>query len=172
MGALLREAVVAGCALAALASGPAWAGVRPTVAALAEPSQLSRSDLEVVRMDPSAAAPGELTTVHAFVANGGPERTSSSFTVVVTLPEGTVPQVPFFPENCEVFQLGYRVRCTFPAGLAPGRSATALVPVRLAQDLPAPGTLAGWAAVRGADDSNDSNDSQPFVIPVMPHRPG
>ncbi|WP_344337674.1 hypothetical protein [Kitasatospora putterlickiae] len=128
----------------------------------------SDSDLYVVRMDPDAAPPGGTTTVHAFIGNLGPDTTASPFTVVVTLPEGVTAEGPYFPENCYAFQEGHRVRCTFPAGLPRFRSATALVPVRLAATVPAPGTLTGgWVAVRSADDCNEENNKQPFEIPVV-----
>ncbi|MFC5663326.1 hypothetical protein ACFP3U_10090 [Kitasatospora misakiensis] len=138
--------------------------------AAADPAAVtaSDSDLYVVRLDPDAAAPGGTTTVHAFIGNLGPDRTASPFTVVVTLPEGVTPEVPYFPENCYEFQNGHRVRCTFPAGLPKFRSATAIIPVRLATTVPAPGTLTGgWVAVRGDDDRNEENNKQPFEIQVV-----
>ncbi|MEV0535215.1 hypothetical protein [Kitasatospora sp. NPDC050463] len=166
--------------MTALAAGPAWGATCPVAdpdpaagAGSAAPAPAaapvpSDSDLQVVRIDPEAAAPGGTTTVHAFVSNLGPDRTASSFTVVVTLPEGVTPEGPFFPENCSAFQNGHRVRCVFPAGLPKFRTATALIPVRLAADLPAPGTLTGgWVAVRGDDDRNEANNKQPFEIQVV-----
>ncbi|MER7583137.1 hypothetical protein [Kitasatospora sp. NPDC097691] len=143
--------------------GSAGTAVSTLPALVAQPSH---SDLEVVRLDPEPAAPGGTTTVHAFVANRGPDTTASSFTVVVTLPEGVTPEGPYFPEDCEVFQNGHRVRCVFGPGLREGRSATALIPVRLSPDLP-PGELAGWVAVRSADDQDEGNNRQPFDIRVI-----
>ncbi|MFI8456511.1 hypothetical protein [Kitasatospora sp. NPDC085464] len=143
--------------------GSAGPGVSTLPALVAQPSH---SRLQVVRLDPEAAAPDGTTTIHAFVANRGPETTASPFTVVVTLPPGVTPVGPFFPEDCEVFQGGHRVRCVFGPGLKEGRSATALVPVRLDPDLPV-GTLSGgWVAVRSADDQDESNHRQPFDITV------
>ncbi|MFF7991246.1 hypothetical protein ACFZDG_15840 [Kitasatospora xanthocidica] len=189
--------MAASCAVTMLATGPSWAlrrpeprpAPRPAVDIVApgtpgtgapgtsttpEVSTLpavvagpSDSDLEVIRIDPDPAAPGDTTTVHAFVANRGPDTTASSFTVVVTLPDGVTPEGPYFPEDCEVFQGGHRVRCVFGPGLPPLRTATALIPVRLAPDLPM-GTLSGgWVAVRGADDRNERNNRQPFDIAVV-----
>lgn len=144
--------------------GSADSGVSTLPALVAQPSH---SDLQVVRLDPEAAPPDGTTTVHAFVANRGPDTTASPFTVVVTLPPGVTPVGPFFPEDCEVFQGGHRVRCVFGPGLKEGRSATALVPVRLDPDLPV-GTLSGgWVAVRSADDRDESNNRQPFDIRVV-----
>ncbi|MEV7778529.1 hypothetical protein [Kitasatospora sp. NPDC088351] len=174
----MGSALTAGCALTALTAGPAWAGLQwpataaPSTAPSAGPgataATASDSDLEVIGLDPDPAAPGGTTTVHAVVGNRGPDRTASPFTVVVTLPAGVTPEGPYFPENCAPFQDGHRVHCTFPAGLPALRSATALIPVRLARTVPAPGTLlGGWVSVRGDDDRNTSNDKQPFAIPVV-----
>ncbi|MBV6697840.1 hypothetical protein [Kitasatospora aureofaciens] len=169
-GAWLIAAVAAGCAVAVLVSGPSWALRRPEprpavdLSAMAAPS---RSDLEVVRLDPDAAPPGGTTTVHAFVANRGPETTASPFTVVVTLPRGVAPEGPYFPADCEVLRGGHRVRCVFGPGLKEGRSATALVPVRLSPGLPLGALTGGSVAVRSADDPDESNNRQPFDIKVV-----
>ncbi|WP_369389889.1 hypothetical protein AB5J72_21300 [Streptomyces sp. CG1] len=96
----------------------------------------SDSDLEVVRLDATAAPPGGSTVVHAFVASLGPEQTASPFTVVVTLPPGFTAEGPYFPEDCSAEALGRLVRCTFAPGLAPYRTTTALVPVRVHADVP------------------------------------
>lgn len=135
--------------------------------ATAEAAAPSNSDLEVVRLDPDAAAPGGTTTVHAFIANTGPERTASDFTVEVTLPDGATAQGPFFPENCTVFHNGQRVRCTFPAGLGVFRSATALIPVQLAPTVPIGNLEGGVTAVTSDDDRNEGNNCQPFTIQVV-----
>ncbi|MFE4517254.1 hypothetical protein ACFRMQ_24015 [Kitasatospora sp. NPDC056783] len=131
----------------------------------------SRADLEVVRLDPDAAAPGGTTTVRAFVGNRGPGTTASPFTVVVTLPKGVTPEGPYFPSDCRVLgrnrDHGRVVRCSFEPGLREGRSATALIPVRLDPELPA-GTLSGGSVeVHGADDPDESNNRQPFDITVV-----
>ncbi|MFJ9604915.1 hypothetical protein ACIRS1_00995 [Kitasatospora sp. NPDC101176] len=170
-GVGLVAVVAAGCAVAVLAAGPSWAlrrpEPRPVVDVGATLVKPSNSDLEVVRIDPDPAPPGGSTTIHAFVGNGGPDTTASPFTVVVTLPEGVTPEEPFFPEDCEVFQNGHRVRCVFPAGLKSGRSATALVPVRLSPDLPLGPLQGGWVAVRSADDKDETNNRKPFEIRVV-----
>ncbi|MFG3229001.1 hypothetical protein ACGF07_30045 [Kitasatospora sp. NPDC048194] len=161
--------VAAVCTVPVLAAGPSWAdrsGPRPDAQpAPKRPAAVpSRSDLEVIRLDPDAAPPGGTTTVHAFVANQGPDTTASPFTVTVTLPDGVTPEPPYFPEDCTA--VGHQVRCVFGPGLKEGRSATALVPVRLSRDLP-PGTLTGGSvAVRSADDRNGRNDREPFAVRV------
>ncbi|MFI2606810.1 hypothetical protein [Kitasatospora sp. NPDC018619] len=127
----------------------------------------SDSDLEVVRLDPDQAVPGGTTTVRAFVANGGPGTTASPFTVLVTLPEGVTPQGPFFPSDCQVTGRGRVVRCVFGPGLRQGRSATALVPVRLDPELPVGRLRGGSVSVRSVDDRNEGNNRQPFDITVV-----
>ncbi|MFF2146528.1 hypothetical protein [Kitasatospora sp. NPDC058190] len=159
-----------------LTAGPSWAlrpDPRPTprpdlrVAPLSPAAVPSDSDLEVVRLDPEAAPPGGTTTIHAFVANRGPERTASPFTVIVTLPNGVTPEGPYFPANCEELGGGRWVRCVFEAGLKERRSATALVPVRLSPDLPA-GTLTGGSvAAHSPDDRDERNNRQPFDLTVV-----
>ncbi|MFC9328100.1 hypothetical protein [Kitasatospora sp. NPDC057015] len=127
------------------------------------------SDLHVVRADPEAVHPGGSTTVHAFVTNGGPDRTASGFTVLVVLPAGARAEGPFFPESCQVSEDGRRVRCVFPSGLSSLRSATAVVPVRVSPDAPAPGTLTGGrVVVVGPDDPDPSDNRQPFEVTVLP----
>ncbi len=166
----VRGALVTGCALLALVvgAGPACAGPGPGGR---HPSGAARvgpvSDLRVMRVDPGAATPGGTTTVHAYVANEGPDRTASAFTVLVTLPPGSWAEGPFFPQSCRVSYDGRHVRCEFPAGLPPLRSATALIPVRIAADVPAPGLLTGGQVTAlGPDDPDHTDNRQPFDIPV------
>ncbi|MFJ6773233.1 hypothetical protein ACIQOV_20155 [Kitasatospora sp. NPDC091257] len=144
-------------------SEAAGASTLPAPAA-ARPSD---SDLEVVRIDPDPATPGGTTTIHAFVGNGGPDTTASPFTVVITLPEGVSPEGPYFPSDCRVTGHGRVVRCVFGAGLREGRSATALIPVRLDPELPVGRLSGGSVTVRSVDDRNDGNNRQPFDIRVV-----
>ncbi|MFD7735490.1 hypothetical protein ACFV6F_34530 [Kitasatospora phosalacinea] len=129
--------------LLSLLAAPALA-----LGALGATAAPSDSDLQVVRLDPDPVAPGGTTTVHGFVANGGPQTAGSPFTVVVDLPPGFSPAGPYFPSSCTA--VGRTVSCTFPAGLPPLRSATALVPVR----------------VVSADDRNPANNRTPFTLAV------
>ncbi|MFF3004787.1 hypothetical protein ACFVTF_18495 [Kitasatospora sp. NPDC057940] len=171
--ASLVAAMAAGCSVATLTADPSWARrpePRPAVDTAAPTA--SRSDLEVVRLDPDAAPPGGTTTVHAFIANRGPDTTAAPFTVLVTLPPGVSPEGPYFPEDCEVRLNGRQVRCVFPAGLPPLRSATALVPVRLSPDLPIGRLTGGSVTVRGVDDPDEGNNRQPFDITVVETAPG
>ncbi|WP_157537444.1 DUF11 domain-containing protein [Kitasatospora azatica] len=143
------SAVLVLCAVGALtAAGPAPSG----------------ADLQVVPLDPDPVAAGGSTTVHAFVANGGPE-VAGAFTVTVRVPVGARAVGPYFPAGCVASEAGRVVRCAFPAGLPQLRSATALVPVRVADW--ASGTLyGGWVTVRSDDDPDRSNNTGSFVIRV------
>ncbi|GCD92975.1 hypothetical protein [Embleya hyalina] len=164
------RSLTVGSALVVLAAGSACAitspVTKPAPAQVAAAVRPSNSDLEVIRIDPSSVAPGSTTTVHALIGNTGPDRTASPFTVVITLPEGVTPEGPFFPEDCTEFQNGHRVRCVFPAGLPRFRSATAVVPVRIADSVPIGDLTGGYVAVRSEDDRNPDNNRQPFTIHV------
>ena len=136
-----------------------------TGAAPANPGFAS-ADLVVVSLptDPDPVSAGGTTTVHAFVANQGPDE-AGSFTVTVSLPDGASPQGPYFPTNCAVLPDRNAVSCTFQAGLPSARTATALVPVQIAPD--ARGDLTGGRVTVSSDgDPNADNDSAPFIIHV------
>ncbi|MGW2997881.1 hypothetical protein ACWDA9_41720, partial [Streptomyces sp. NPDC001193] len=150
-------ALVAGAAL--------MAALVPMTTAVAAAS--SNSDLEVVRLDPDAAPPGGTAEVHGYISNVGPEQTASPFTVEVTLPEGVTAQEPFFPEDCTESENGRRVRCTFPAGLAVFRSATAHIPIRIDPTVPIGDVEGGSVTVTSHDDHNSANNRQPFTIEVV-----
>ncbi|MFF2197412.1 hypothetical protein [Streptomyces sp. NPDC058157] len=148
------KAAVTASAAVVLSAGPAWAAP-------------SNSDLDVVRIDPDATFPGGETSLHAFVANLGPETTNSTMTITVELPRGTEAKAPYFPDDCEASGNGRRVRCEFPAGLKARRTATAIVPIHLDQNL-RPGTvLEGSFAVHSPDDRNPLNNRTTFEIRVI-----
>ncbi|MFF4339197.1 hypothetical protein ACFY00_04550 [Kitasatospora sp. NPDC001540] len=148
-----------------LLAAPALAlGTLGTLAAPGAAAAPSDSDLRVVRLDPDPVAPGGTTTVHGFVANGGPQTTGSPFTVLVELPPGFSPEGPYFPSSCTA--TGRTVSCTFPAGLPPLRSATALVPVRADARLPHGLKAVGQVRVVSADDRDPANDRTPFTLTV------
>ncbi|GHC59558.1 hypothetical protein [Streptomyces cinnamoneus] len=158
-----RWTLIAGAALMACV-------VPVTTAAAARPSD---SDLRVARIDPDAAPPGGTTHVRGYVGNTGPERTANKFTMTITLPKDVKPEEPFFPENCFVLGSGHRVRCTYPPGLGPSRTATADIPVRLDRRVPAPGRLTGGSvSVSSIDDRNKENNRTPFEIPTDPNAIG
>ncbi|MFJ1702767.1 hypothetical protein [Kitasatospora sp. NPDC088346] len=149
-------------AAVAAVSAAVLAGVLGTLGAAPPPE----ADLRVVRLDPDPAPPGGATTLHGFVANAGPDRTASPFTVLIELPAGFTFEGPFFPASCAPGAAGHLLRCGFPAGLGPGRTATVLAPVRVAAQVP-PGTRAeGHLLVVGADDRHPADDRTPFTLSV------
>ncbi|GAA1231936.1 hypothetical protein GCM10009665_22720 [Kitasatospora nipponensis] len=137
-------------------------GVAPTsVAAHRAPG----ADLAVERLDPDAAPAGGLTSVHAIVVNTGTAK-AGAFTVTITLPRQVTAEGRFFPASCAVSGDGSTVRCPFRAGLAPERSATARIPVRLDRD--ATGTLTGGrVAVSSEGDPTPDDDAAPFTVTVQ-----
>ncbi|WP_329567223.1 hypothetical protein [Kitasatospora sp. NBC_01266] len=151
-----------------LVAGAALTLVLAPAAAVANAAAPSRSDLEVVKLIPQAAPPGGTTEVTGFVANGGPDTTAHSFTVTITLPFGSYAEAPFFPDNCQPGEGGHSVRCTFPAGLKPGRTASAHIPTRIEENVQ-PGSLltGGEVTVTSQDDPNPLNNSQQFGIQVL-----
>ncbi|MFI5529787.1 hypothetical protein ACIA8O_14730 [Kitasatospora sp. NPDC051853] len=149
--------------LTAVLAGAAALVLGATTPANAAPSH---SDLEVVRIDADPAPPGGTTSAHGFVANRGPDRTASPFRVTITLPAGFTFESPTFPADCRATAGHHVLTCTFPAGLAPLRTATAIAPVRVDADLP-PGTQAeGQVRVYSADDTDGTNNSTPFTLSV------
>ncbi|WP_370148031.1 hypothetical protein [Streptacidiphilus sp. EB129] len=158
--------VVAACAIgASTASAGAVAQTRD------RPSQprvtASGSDLAVVYVDAPAAVPGGTTTLHVVVGNNGPQTTRSPFSVRVTLPNGSHAESPYFPNTCKAPAAAMTVMCTFPAGLPSQQSATVLIPVRVAANVPAPGVLSpGTVVVKSPDDPDLSNNTAGFSIPT------
>lgn len=140
----------------------AVAAVCATPGAAAPPS----SDLEAVRLDPASAPPGGRTVMRGLVSNLGPDRTASSFRVIVTLPAGFAAERPYFPSSCADHADGRRVICTFPAGLPKLATAITLVPVRLKSNV-SPGTEAdGHVRVVSRDDRGAVNNRVTFTLRV------
>lgn len=99
------------------------------------------------------------------MANLGPQRTGSSFTVLIDLPAGFTAVGPYFPANCRSL-FGQVVSCTFPAGLGALETATALVPVRVNANVPHGTVAEGHVRVVSVDDHNAANDRTPFTLTV------
>ncbi|WP_329583132.1 hypothetical protein OG500_23280 [Kitasatospora sp. NBC_01250] len=143
-------------------------GLAPlTAAAVAGAATPSDSRLEVVRMNPDPVPAGGQTVVHGFVANNGPDTTASPITMTILFPVGSYAAEPFFPTDCQPGMGGHSVTCVFPAGLLPGRSATALIPADVYAGTPAGTVLTGGrVTVTSPDDPNPTGHSQPFEILV------
>ncbi|MFH7599470.1 hypothetical protein WDV06_30870 [Streptomyces racemochromogenes] len=159
-----RAAVMVGVATV-LVAGPAWAVPQPA------PAVPSHSELEVLRIDPDDVVPGGSTTLHAYVANLGPDTTGSAMIITVDLPPRTQALGDFYPEDCEPSANKRHVRCEFPAGLRSGRSATALVPILVDGHVPVGQTLKGSFRVSSPDDRNVSNNRTAFEVKVVDQVP-
>ncbi|GAA3283937.1 hypothetical protein [Streptomyces lavendulae] len=140
-------------------------GSVPAAANASGTTDRSRSDLKAVRLDPDPTPPGGTTEVHAFVVNLGPERTASPFQVILRVPGGLTILRPKFPDDCA--PSGDRViTCTFPAGMNPLETATAIIPVRADAKVPAGTTREGHVTVACDDDSNRLNNRIPLTFTI------
>ncbi|MDH6576222.1 hypothetical protein [Kitasatospora sp. MAP5-34] len=126
-----HKAALAGCAAVLLVAAPAAAGEVPC-----------GPDLRVTAENPAPVHPGGTTRVHAVVLNNGNSETADPFTLTLSLPPGVDVTPPFSPSTCQVFPFGHTIACTFPAGLRPGQTDTADIPISVAQGMPA-GVLTG-----------------------------
>ncbi|MFJ8044173.1 hypothetical protein ACIRBX_27085 [Kitasatospora sp. NPDC096147] len=146
-------AVCCAWAMVVLPAGPS--------AAAAGPLAVTAGPLGVTAQDPEPEPAGGLATVRTLVANTGSAR-SGAFTLVVTLPQGTTPEEPFFPERCTVS--GQTVTCHYPKGLPARNTATALVPARIAAD--ATGVLDDGTVTVSEDAHPEAADTGTFAIAV------
>ncbi|GAB2704046.1 hypothetical protein [Kitasatospora kifunensis] len=156
------RSLLTGCAVLAL-------GLAPLTAAPADAAASSDSHLRVVSLEPEPAPAGGETTVRAFVANEGPETTANPIKLTINFPRGSFAAEPFFPPfpTCFPGMGGHSVTCTFPAGLRPGRTATALIPAAVYENTPVGTVLTGGAVtVSSPDDPNPMNNGAPFSIVV------
>jgi hypothetical protein len=155
-----HRSLLAGCAVLAL-------GLAPLTAAPADAAACSDSHLRVVSLEPEPAPAGGQTIVRGFVANEGPETTANPITVTINFPRGSFAAEPFFPTDCQPGMGGHSVTCVFPAGLRPGRTATALIPAQVYPNTPSGTVLTGGkVTVTSPDDPNPANNGAPFTITV------
>ncbi|MEU8515748.1 hypothetical protein AB0C76_29835 [Kitasatospora sp. NPDC048722] len=117
----------------------------------------------VIQEDPDPVLPGEVTTVHGIVANET-QRDAPELVVRISLPAEAVPEGRFYPKSCRKSDDDRTVTCTFPAGLPPERTATALIPVRVSRDVVG-SAISGTVSVSSSTDPG-VDDSQPFTIQV------
>ena len=133
----LRRAALAGCALVLLAAAPATAD---------GPLPGPGPELVLLHPHPLVVASGGRTTAYAHVLNRGTAPTTEPFTLVLQLPPGVFVAQPFSPADCRPEPFGHTVSCAFPAGLRPGETDTAVIPVFTSSGLPC-GVLSGNAEV-------------------------
>lgn len=144
--------VIATCAMG---TAPAMASsVPPGHEVRRQPAHPVQSHFSMVDIGAADVAPGGITTLRVLVANRGPDRTASTFDVKVALPSGATAVGPFFPSSCRADPTSSVVFCTFPAGLPAYRTATVLVPVRVAPTARPNDSLPGEVTLSSRDDSN------------------
>ncbi|WP_327064409.1 hypothetical protein OG500_00990 [Kitasatospora sp. NBC_01250] len=132
-------AVAAACAV----------GATPALAATP-----SNSHYSVVSVTAPPTSPGGTTTVNVLVVNNGPDTSASPHSVRITLPGGATTPGATFPSTCTTSAQGTVVTCTFPPGLRALRTATVLLPVRIATTAaPHSQLTGGWVHLSSADDA-------------------
>ncbi|MFE6866228.1 hypothetical protein ACFVFS_06700 [Kitasatospora sp. NPDC057692] len=152
---LFSRALRAACAAVLLAAGPAAAD-----------AACGGADLAVTAANPAPAPDGGSTEVHPVVANTGDAATSEPFTLLVHLPPGVVGSGTSATGSCRTLPFGHTVACDFPAGLAPGATATADVRITIASGME-PGVLEGTAETDLPGDPTPADNSAAFEITVL-----
>ncbi|MDH6129500.1 hypothetical protein [Kitasatospora sp. GP82] len=154
--------VLAACALsAAPAAGAAAPGDHVATRAPAQ----ARVPVAHVDPDPDPAPVGGNVTVHILLANRGPDRTVTPFTVTVALPDNTTATGPFFPDSCLADPLGLTVTCTFPGGLNYLRTAIVNIPAQISASAPPNSKLRdGSVTVTNPDDPDAKVRTVKFAI--------
>ncbi|MER5349337.1 hypothetical protein ABT093_03240 [Kitasatospora sp. NPDC002551] len=152
---LFSRALRAACAAVLLAAAPAAAGTGPAGA-----------DLAVAAANPAPAPDGGTTLLHPVVVNTGGGATAEPFTLLVHLPPGVVGSGTSPTGSCHTLPFGHTVACDFPAGLAPGATATAEVRIRLSSGL-GPGVLQGTAEADLPGDPTPGDNTAAFAIVVL-----
>ncbi|GAA1382704.1 hypothetical protein GCM10009639_02170 [Kitasatospora putterlickiae] len=116
--------------------------------------------------DPAPAPDGGSTLLHPVVTNTGRAATADPFTLSVHLPPGVVGSGTSSTGACRTLPFGHTVACAFPAGLAPGATATAEVRISIASGME-PGVLEGSVETDLPNDPTPADDSAVFEITVL-----
>ncbi|TDT94047.1 hypothetical protein EDD99_7955 [Streptomyces sp. 846.5] len=167
---LIRLSLCTGLALCATLATPAIA-VPALSTSSAHPQHAARhADMAVEHVEALPASAGGKTMVRALVSNRGTVR-APAFTLTVTLPKGATVDGATFPARCAVDPTRRRVVCPFPAGLGGGgRTAVALVPVRIAADIPRTTRLNGGFATVSSNlgDVSRTDHRMAFTLLISP----
>ncbi|MFJ8045480.1 hypothetical protein ACIRBX_33730 [Kitasatospora sp. NPDC096147] len=137
-----------------------------TVAEAAAPgSEDERPEgLRVVHVSVDRVRAHGSTTVRALIANHGPSAVARDFTATVRVPLRALALGGHFPRDCRIEEA--ELACTFPKGLPLLRTATVLIPVRLAEDVRDGERLGGGSVTVLDPDRPGRTHSRAFVIDV------
>ncbi|WP_035799214.1 hypothetical protein [Kitasatospora mediocidica] len=122
-------------------------------------------DLLVLAPAPVLVASGGNSTVHAHVINNGDATTTQPFTLSVHVPPGVSFANPTSPTSCTILPFGHTVTCTFPAGLHPGETAGADLPLSVSSGMP-PGVLTGTVEATLPGDPTPQDDTAQFQVVI------
>ncbi|MEY9842044.1 hypothetical protein [Streptacidiphilus sp. EB103A] len=165
---LIRMGLCAGLALGATLATPAIAVPALSTSSAQSQHAARHADMAVEHVDSLPARAGGQTMVRALVSNRGTVR-APAFTLTVTLPKGATVDGATFPARCAVDPTRRKVACPFPAGLGGGgRTAVALVPVRIAADIPPATHLGGGFATVSSNlgDVSRTDNRMAFTLLV------
>ncbi|QKW22950.1 hypothetical protein HUT16_31180 [Kitasatospora sp. NA04385] len=149
-----------------MASGVTPLGGRAAVSADEQRAPNSEDGLQVVNVSADRTKVRGLTVVRALVANLGPNPVTDRFTATVRLPKGVTVEGRIFPDDCHLDDRGRELTCRFRKGLGLRHSATVLLPLRIADNVPAGQRLSGVVAVQDPDRPDRTNPTRAFSIDV------
>ncbi|MFC8721340.1 hypothetical protein [Kitasatospora sp. NPDC057198] len=158
---------VAGTGTAAVASGVTPLGGRAAVGADEQRAPNSEDGLQVVNVSVDRTKVRGLTVVRALVANLGPNEVSDHFHTTVKLPKHVTVEGKVFPESCRYDDARRELVCDFRKGLALRRTATVLLPLRIADDVrPGQRLSGGLVSVQDPDRPTRTVPTRAFTIDV------
>ncbi|WP_282203544.1 hypothetical protein [Kitasatospora fiedleri] len=157
-----------GTATAAVASGVTPQHGRAAVSADEQRAPDSEDGLQVVNVSVDRTRVRGLTVVRALVANLGPNPVTDRFTTTVRLPKGVTVEGRVFPDDCRLDDRGRELTCRFRKGLGLRRSATVLVPLRVADYVRSGERLSGGAvSLQDPDRPDRPVPSRAFTVDVQ-----
>ncbi|MDR3031590.1 MAG: hypothetical protein LBV78_00510 [Kitasatospora sp.] len=158
----------AGTGTAAVASGAVPLGGRTAASADEQRAPGSEDGLQVVNVSVDRTQARGLTVVRALVANLGPNEVSDHFHATVKLPKHVTVEGRAFPDSCRYDDARRELTCDFRKGLALRRTATVLLPLRIADDVrPGERLSGGVVSVQDPDRPTRTVPSRAFTIDVQ-----
>jgi len=158
---------VAGTGTAAVASGVTPLGGRAEVSADEQRVPNGEDGLQVVNVSVDRTKVRGLTVVRALVANLGPNEVSQHFHATIKLPKRVTVEGKVFPDSCQYDDARRELTCDFRKGLSLRRTATVLLPLRIADDVRAGERLSGGlVSVQDPDRPTRTVPTRAFTIDV------